>query len=149
MGALLGRAPVLLTIATWGGALFLFVFGLRSFRSALRSSSLSPEAAGRTAGATLRSTMVAALGFSLLNPHVYLDTVIMLGSIGSRHIAADRPAFVAGASTASLVWFFGLAYGAALLAPLFRNPRTWRVLDLLVGGIMWAIAARLIVPQFA
>jgi len=144
MGALMAQAPALLSLATWGGATFLFVFGLRSFRSALRPSSLRTEDAVSSGGATLQATVLAALGFSLLNPHVYLDTVVMLGGIGSRHLPADRPAFAAGAATASLLWFFGLAYGAGLLAPLFRDPRTWRILDLLIGVIMWAIAYGLV-----
>jgi L-lysine exporter family protein LysE/ArgO len=101
---------------------------------------LSKEAPSR------RRTALAALGFSLLNPHVYLDTVILLGGIGARHPAVQRPGFIAGASSASLLWFFGLAFGAALLTPLFHKPVTWRILDVLIGCVMWLIAARLVWP---
>lgn len=142
LGALIAGRPALLTAATWGGAAFLFFYGLRSFRSALRPGSLEAAVDGADTG--LRATVLAVLAFSLLNPHVYLDTVILLGGIGARHPAPERPVFVAGACTASLLWFFGLAYGSGLLAPLFRRPSTWRALDGLVGCIMWAIALGLV-----
>jgi L-lysine exporter family protein LysE/ArgO len=142
LGAVIERAPALVTVTTWGGAVFLFLYGLRSFRNALRSEVL--DAQDRAGEASLQRTVLAVLAFSLLNPHVYLDTVVLLGGIGARHPAADRPSFVAGASAASLLWFFGLAYGAALLIPLFRRPVTWRALDIVIGCVMWLIAARLI-----
>jgi L-lysine exporter family protein LysE/ArgO len=142
LGAVIAGRPGLLAAATWGGAAFLFAYGLRSFRSALRPGAL--EAAKEGAEISLRATVLAVLAFSLLNPHVYLDTVILLGGIGARHPAPERPAFVAGACTASILWFFGLAYGSGVLAPLFRRPSTWRALDALVGCVMWAIAAGLV-----
>jgi L-lysine exporter family protein LysE/ArgO len=142
LGAVVERAPLLLTVTTWGGAAFLFLYGVRSFRNAFKRETL--EAQGQPGATSLRQTGLAVLAFSLLNPHVYLDTVVLLGGIGARHPAADRASFVAGASSASLLWFFGLAYGAALLIPLFRRPVTWRVLDLVIGCVMWLIAARLI-----
>ena len=144
LGAAITSVPALFTAATWGGAAFLFLYGLRSFRSAFRAGMLDADAANGQATSSARRTVLALLGFSLLNPHVYLDTVILLGSVGARHPAIERPSFVLGASTASLLWFFGLAYGAALLAPLFRKPTTWRALDLLVGCVMWIIAAGLV-----
>jgi L-lysine exporter family protein LysE/ArgO len=80
----------------------------------------------------------------LLNPHVYLDTVVLLGSIGAAQPAGERTWFAAGAMAASFTWFFGLAYGSAGLAPFFRNPRAWRILDLAIAMIMWTIAATLL-----
>ncbi|KAA3644588.1 MAG: amino acid transporter [Chloroflexi bacterium] len=147
-GAFFASSPLLTTIATWGGAIFLFVYGLRSFWSALRPNSLE-AAQGDGQPQTLRSTILAALAFSYLNPHVYLDTVVLLGSIGAGFSAAERPLFALGAMSASFVWFFGLAYGAAWLAPLFRRPIVWQILDGLIGLIMWAIAASLLIDFYA
>jgi L-lysine exporter family protein LysE/ArgO len=80
-----------------------------------------------------------------LNPHVYLDTVLLLGGLGARHPAGERPWFVLGASLASVTWFFGLAYGARLLAPLFQKAVTWRVLDGLIAAVMFLLAGGLVV----
>ncbi len=88
--------------------------------------------------------MLAVLAFSLLNPHVYLDTVVLVGSVGAHYQASERVSFALGAMLASCAWFFGLAYGAAWLAPLFRRPLAWRILDSIVGCMMWTIAASLI-----
>ncbi|MHB0879062.1 MAG: LysE/ArgO family amino acid transporter [Anaerolineae bacterium] len=147
LGAVIARAPSLLAIATWGGAAFLFAFGLRSFLSALRPGALSTDAVAGEAGRTVRSVVLTTLGLSLLNPHVYLDTVVLFGSIGARHPVDERLGFALGAITASLLWFFGLSYGAALLAPFFRRPATWCLLDAAVGCVMWAIAVGLVLPQ--
>jgi L-lysine exporter family protein LysE/ArgO len=144
LGAVIERAPVLLTVTTWGGAAFLFLYGLRSFRNAFKRQSLEAEESAAQEASSLRKTVLAVLAFSLLNPHVYLDTVVLLGGLGARHPDAERSSFILGASAASLLWFFGLAYGSALLTPLFRKPLTWRILDILIGGVMWLIAARLI-----
>lgn len=142
MGSLVTRLPVLSAVATWGGAAFLVLYGARSFRAALAPGALST--AGAADPPALRATLLAALGFSLLNPHVYLDTVVLIGSVGARFPPDQRVGFAAGAMLASTVWFFGLAYGAAQLAPLFRRPAAWRVLDVAVGVTMWAIAISLI-----
>jgi L-lysine exporter family protein LysE/ArgO len=148
LGALISGAPLWLNLAAWGGAAFLLAYGARSFHSALHPSTLdagenSPSPAGR------REAVLAALAFSLLNPHVYLDTVVLVGSIGAQHPLPERPFFAMGAMTASVLWFYGLAYGAAWLAPLFRRPAAWRILDFVIGGIMWAIAASLIIASLA
>ncbi|MCL4862671.1 MAG: LysE/ArgO family amino acid transporter [Caldilineaceae bacterium] len=143
LGAVITQSAQLTALATWGGAAFLFAYGARAFWSALRPGMLDAEQSTLRGGA-LATTVLAALGVSLLNPHVYLDTVVLVGSVGGRYPAGDRVAFAAGAMSASCVWFFGLAYGAAWLAPIFRRPRAWRLLDLAVGAIMWAIAASLI-----
>lgn len=142
LGTLIAQAPTLTAIATWGGAAFLLWYGLRSFRAALRPSALN--AAGATGTTSLRATVLTVLAFSLLNPHVYLDTVVLVGSIGARYPADQRGTFALGAMLASLIWFFGLAYGAAWLAPLFQRPIAWRILDAIIGGVMWTIAASLV-----
>lgn len=143
LGTVIASIPMLTIIATWGGALFLLYFGLRSFRSAMVKSALDIGKASaqpaRPGGAVL-----TVLAFSLLNPHAYLDTVVLVGSVGAHYQANERVSFALGAMLASCTWFFGLAYGAAWLAPLFRRPQSWRILDMVVGCIMWMIAASLI-----
>ena len=97
----------------------------------------------QTPGST-GSLALSALALSLLNPHVYLDTVVLIGGLSAQYAGLARVWFAVGAMSASLVWFFALAYGAALLVPLFRRPATWRVLDTLIGVIMWSIALSLV-----
>ena len=95
-------------------------------------------------GSSLRAAILTTLAVSLLNPHVYLDTVVLVGSLAAQYEANIRPWFAVGAVTASFSWFFGLAYGARLLEPIFRKPSSWRVLDSIIGVIMWLIAAGLV-----
>jgi len=147
-GALVSASPVLVAITAWGGAAFLFAYGLRSFHSALRGEKLEAEG-GAPAGPGLRRTVLYTLAVSLLNPHVYLDTVVILGSVATRYPAAERTWFALGAMSASFLWFFSLAYGARVLAPLFARPRAWQVLDVGIGIIMWWIAASLALSRFA
>ncbi|MBI3742517.1 MAG: amino acid transporter [Chloroflexi bacterium] len=139
LGAIIAQLPALATVTTLGGALFLFLYGARSFRAAFRSASLDPDARA-SQPMDRRAIILAVCAVSLLNPHVYLDTVVLVGSVGAAYPVPERAAFAFGAISASFVWFFGLAYGAALLAPVFRNPRAWRALDIGVGIVMWAIA---------
>lgn len=141
LGTLISEVWVLAEIARWGGSAFLLFYGALSFRSSLRPGRL--EADRDTPSGDLRAAALTALALSLLNPHVYLDTVVLVGSVGAQHPAEERAAFALGASAASVGWFFGLAYGAAWLAPLFRRPAAWRLLDALVGCVMWAIAVSL------
>jgi L-lysine exporter family protein LysE/ArgO len=93
-------------------------------------------------------TALTCLAFTWLNPHVYLDTLVLLGSV-STQFGARAGAFAGGAMTASLVFFFSLGYGARLLRPLFAWPGSWRILDLLIGCVMWGIAARLLLFEQA
>ncbi|MFM2421661.1 MAG: hypothetical protein RL291_191 [Pseudomonadota bacterium] len=141
LGALVERNPVLLKVTAIGGALFLAWYGLKAFRRAwtVQSLELATEAAPSLARAL---SMCAA--FTWANPHVYLDTVVLVGSLAAPYQGAERSAYAAGASTASFVWFFSLGYGARLLVPLFQKPRTWKILDLGIAAVMWLIAAKLI-----
>ncbi len=139
-GSLLARRPWLVQGALWLGAAFLVWYGFCAFRRAWRPATVEQA---QTPGST-GSLALSALALSLLNPHVYLDTVVLVGGLSAQYAGAGRVWFAAGAMSASLVWFFGLAYGAALLVPLFRRPATWRVLDTLIGVIMWSIALSLV-----
>ncbi|WP_116084511.1 LysE/ArgO family amino acid transporter [Tropicimonas sp. IMCC34011] len=139
--AILELAPWFATVARLGGAAFLVVYGALSLRSALRGTG-ALEAAEEGTGSRLRAIGVC-LALTWLNPHVYLDTVVLLGSVSAR-FEGQRLEFALGAMSASLVFFTSLGYGARLLAPLFARPSAWRVLDLLVAAVMWAIAAGLL-----
>lgn len=139
-GWLATEVPWLRPVMTWGGAAFLFVYGAKSFLSALKPGALS-AADGKQD--SQRSTLITALALTWLNPHVYLDTIVLLGSVSAQY-AGQGVAFAVGAATASFVFFFSLGYGARLLAPAFARPSAWRVLDILVGIVMWAIALKLV-----
>ncbi|GCF07012.1 LysE/ArgO family amino acid transporter [Dictyobacter arantiisoli] len=143
LGVIISAFPPLTIIATWSGALFLLVYGFRAFRAALAPETLEGNATSAQP-VRLRDTVLTVLAFSLLNPHVYLDTVVLIGSVGTHYHSLDRLFFAIGAMLASLIWFFSLAYGARWLAPLFRHPLAWKVLDGMIGCIMWIIAASLI-----
>jgi L-lysine exporter family protein LysE/ArgO len=133
-------APWVLETLRWGGVLFLLAYGARSFRSAWTGGA-ALQAAGGDAG-SLPAALATCLALTWLNPHVYLDTVVLIGSVSAAWPGAER-AFGAGAVLSSFVFFFTLGYGARLLAPLFARPSAWRVLDAGVGAVMWAIAAGL------
>ena len=126
----------------YGGAAFLGWYGLRSLRAALRSTdALRVTAEG--AAAPLGRVLAACLAFTWLNPHVYLDTVVLLGSMSTQFPGAQA-SFAAGAMSGSFLFFFALGYGAARLRPLFASPRAWRVLDAAIAAVMWTIALRLV-----
>lgn len=143
VGSAVAASPFLARLAAVGGALFLTVYGFLSLRSALRGQVVRLEDIGSAVTST-RAAVGAVMAVSLLNPHVYLDTVVLLGGIGGQLAGADRLSFAVGAVAASVLWFFGLAYGARALAPLFRRPAATRVLDLLVAAVMFLIAAFLV-----
>lgn len=146
LGTLIQRAPWLLAAVTIGGAAFLIGYGILSFRRAFRRESLRPAS---ESGGGLAAALSTALALTWLNPHVYLDTVVLIGALSARHAPPGAVAFGGGAVLASVAWFYGLGYGARLLAPLFARPRAWQVLDVLITLVMWAIAARLVVEAFA
>ncbi len=142
IGALTAEIPGLLSVMKYGGAAFLFIYGGVAFYKARKKSILTPEA--QTAKSSLKETVLLLAGFSLLNPHVYLDTVVLIGSLSAQYGPSGRYWFGAGAATMSWIWFFALAYGGRILAPLFAKPRAWQVLDILIGLIMWALAISLL-----
>lgn len=139
-GTLARMVPGLETVMRFGGAAFLACYGLKNLLAAWKGGEAME--AGRGTG-QLRTALLTCLALTWLNPHVYLDTVVLLGSISAQYDA--KIAFAAGAMLASFVFFFGLGYGARVLDPLFHRPLSWRVLDLIVGLTMWTIALTLIV----
>ncbi|MBN2428493.1 MAG: amino acid transporter [Deltaproteobacteria bacterium] len=145
VGSIVASNPALTRIAALGGAIFLFAYGLKAFHSAFCGDVLKAEKDGKSSWARV---VVATLAVTLLNPHVYLDTIVLLGSISGRFADDGRFIFGVGAATASFLWFFLLSYGGRLLAPAFGRPMTWRVLDMSVGLVMWSIAASLAVSLF-
>jgi L-lysine exporter family protein LysE/ArgO len=140
-GALLGQVPWMLTAVRLGGAAFLLGYGLLAARRALRPSALESGNAG--AGASLAATLGTCLMLTWLNPHVYLDTVVLLGSIAQTHAGGLRWWFTAGAAAGSGLWFCALGYGARLLRPVFARPAAWRVLDVLIATVMTTLAVTL------
>lgn len=140
-GALVAAVPWLEPAMRWGGAAFLAFYAARSFVSALRSGGRLDPAEGGSAG--LGATLLTCLAFTWLNPHVYLDTVVLLGSVSTRY-EGQKLAFALGAMTASFLFFFALGFGARLLRPLFARPGAWRVLDGLIGVVMALIALDLV-----
>jgi L-lysine exporter family protein LysE/ArgO len=147
-GVLVDAFPAATSYAAWGGAIFLLVYGALAFKAARHPGSLAEgRSAARSAFPSAAAAVGMALAVSLLNPHVYLDTVVLLGGIASQYQGALRWWFVTGAGVASLVWFSMLGFGARFLAPAFERPGTWRVLDVAIGIIMWWIAGGLIAGQ--
>ncbi|SFA96567.1 L-lysine exporter family protein LysE/ArgO [Poseidonocella pacifica] len=139
-GALVEAAPWLEQVMRLGGAAFLLVYGARALRSAWQSRhGLEPI---KETTHSLRATLLTCLALTWLNPHVYLDTVVLLGAVSAQY--PDRLSFALGAMTSSFVFFFALGYGARKLAPFFAAPRSWAVLDGIVGITMWAIALKLL-----
>lgn len=144
-GVLIQNAPGLLDVIRWGGALFLVVYGAKSLLRALKPQAMDQsDAKGMTKKGTLKETILIILGVSLLNPHVYLDTVVLLGGLSTAYEAPGHIIYGLGAMAGSFLWFFSLAYGATLLTPLFAKPRAWQILDLLIALVMWLIALSLV-----
>ena len=145
LAQVLGQRPLLAVWLTAGGASFLLLYGLRALWRAARPSALqaADEAANRAASITLAQALAQTAAFTLLNPHVYLDTVLLVGSVGAQ-MGDTRWWFASGAALASVLWFSALGYGARWLAPLFARPCAWQVLDGLIGVVMLALAALLV-----
>ena len=139
-GILVTKLPWLEPVMRWGGAAFLIVYGARAFWAAWTGGGhLDAAGQGR---ASLKGVLLTCLLLTWANPHVYLDTVVLLGSVAAQYPAKLN--FALGAMTASFLFFFSLGYGARLLAPLFARPAAWRLLDVLVGAIMWTVAGSLL-----
>ncbi len=142
LGALIQSSPTLMLLFRYGGAAFLLVYGLRSAYRAWQGQGVLQQA-GKTPG-TLSATLLSTLALTYLNPHVYLDTVVLLGSVGAQHGEQGRLAFAAGAGLASMMWFVTLGYGAAAASRWLQHPATWRVIDAGVAVVMFSVAAQLL-----
>lgn len=142
IGALVHRWPSLLEALRYGGAAFLAIYGLMAARRAWQGGgALAPTTGGDADG---RRVLLACLAFTFLNPHVYLDTMVLLGSLSTRYAGGARVAFAVGACLASVAWFSSLGYGARLLLPVFRDPRAWRVLDVVMAMFMFGLCLLLL-----
>jgi L-lysine exporter family protein LysE/ArgO len=139
VGSLVQSSPLLLAAAKWGGAAFLFWYGVRSWRAVFAGGAL--QVAPDQARTSARQALLSVLALSLLNPHVYLDTVVLLGAIGGGFAPAGRPSFAAGAMCASALWFTALGYGATRLSRLFAKPVAWKWIDGIAGTTMLALSA--------
>ncbi|MBK0422149.1 amino acid transporter [Leucobacter sp. CSA2] len=141
IGYVVERAPVVLEIVRWGGVAFLLWYAWTAARRAMKPEVL---VAGEGGTSSLKRTILACLAITYLNPHVYLDTMVLMGSIGNAQGDPARWWFVAGGALASIAWFFLLGYGARALTRFFATPRSWQILDGVVAVVMLVIAARLV-----
>ena len=141
LGTLIASSPRLIEVVTVGGGIFLLSYAVLAARRAFKPEALIAAKSGK---GSLKAAVAACLAFTFLNPHVYLDTVLLLGSLSAAYGGAARTAFGAGAALASFAWFFGLGYGARLLQPVFAKPAAWRVLDIVIALVMTAIAIGLL-----
>lgn len=142
VGTLIAQSPILISVVTLGGAAFLASYAFIAFKRAMRPAAMIASNDERL---SLKAAIATVLAFTFLNPHVYLDTVLLVGSLSAAYEGDARFAFGFGAMAASFVWFFSLGYGARLLAPLFSKPLAWRVLDTVIGIVMSLIALSLII----
>ena len=157
IGAVVTALPWLVDIVRWAGAAFLLGYGILAARRAVRSPGVTldprePRPADtavrtRTATTTRTAAVLTCLALTWLNPHVYLDTVFLLGSVAATH-GDDRGVFGIGAAAASLLWFTALGFGARFLGRWLDSPRAWRVLDGVIAVVMWALALSLVLPVF-
>ena len=144
LGQLISQNQTASVALAFIGALFLLVYGAQAFKAAYQGSSALNLESNVENGTSVFKSILAALAITLLNPHVYLDTVVIIGGIAGTLELTEKWLFLLGAILASVLWFFGLGYGARLLIPLFKRPATWRILDCTIGIIMWLISFSLV-----
>lgn len=145
IGVIVERAPWLITVIRWGGAAFLIAYGLMAARRAMRADRLATDTGGIVT--PIGRVVATTLALTWLNPHVYLDTVLLLGSIANSHGDPQRWIFAGGAAAGSLGWFAALGYGARLLSGVFARPRAWMVLDIAIAVIMITLGVNLIITR--
>lgn len=152
LGALVVSHPAVVEVARWAGAAVVLGYGALAARRAWRGDEAGLAAASdgavADAGRRARPVLLTALALTWLNPHVYLDTIVLQGSLAASH-GDGRWLFTAGAIVSSVLWFVGLGYGARLLAPVLARPGAWRVVDGVVAGIMLVVAVSLVLPALA
>ncbi len=147
VGTVLAANEQLLTVSTFGGATFLFGYGVRALRSAWIAPATVDQHLQKAGLVTVKGTVLATATFAFLNPAAYVDTLLMIGATSGRYPLDERLLFGLGAVMASALWFFTLTYGASRLSFLFRQPRAWRTLDLISGCLMMALAGSLLATQ--
>lgn len=147
LGHLIEAFPTIKHVASFGGAAFLIWYGANALKASFVNKGMEINHA--VGADSLKKAVLTTLGISFLNPHLYLDTVVLLGSISTQFDDLQRPWFGAGAVLASFVWFFSLSFGARLLAPVFSRPAAWRYLDRFICLTMWSIAAAILWPYFS
>ncbi|WP_277560061.1 LysE/ArgO family amino acid transporter [Acinetobacter beijerinckii] len=133
-------SPILMKLTHYFGAIFLFVYGARSFYASFKTTRSMQLNQGHHQ--TLTQVLLTGLAFTWLNPHVYLDTIVLIGSLATQF--EDKMSFALGSIVASWMFFFSLGYGSKFLKPLFTNPKAWKILDFIIGCIMWSIATSLL-----
>jgi len=147
VGALIQAGGVISLIITGMGVLFLIWYGAKSFKDALHPKTLTEQdietAGAKTRGKEWPLVVLALLAFTFLNPHVYVDTFLIIGGIAAQYELPARYFFAGGAILASAVWFYGIGYGAGFFSKTFQNPKAWRILDVFIGIIMWGAAGYL------
>lgn len=143
LSSIIDGNKTLMLLSTSFGILFLTYYGVSSIIKAIKSNEILDVENDKT-NDSLKKTIVTILALTLLNPHVYLDTVILIGSIGSKFANHQQIDFIIGACSASFIWFFGLAYGARILIPIFKKEITWKILDIVIGLVMIRIASKLV-----
>ena len=155
VGLALEDYPQAIHTIRWAGAIFMFCYAAKLFYNAATLKS-GLDLAGDTSNTKNNknnknnknsrvSTILAVLAFTLLNPHAYIDTIVLLGSVGGQYPANEHASFIIGALLASTLWFYGIGYGSRYLAPFFKRPTTWRILDLIMGFVMLALGYFLLV----
>lgn len=149
VGTFISSNPLITNILAILGAVFLMWYGFSAFKSAIKGTSSMQVETKDLTNNSLVKVVLATLAVTLLNPHVYLDTIVIVGGIAGTLTVEQKYAFLIGAVCASFTWFFGIGYGARLLTPLFKQKKMWVILDCLVGVIMFYIAYRLILYVYA
>lgn len=145
LGEQIGHNTWLSTRLSLAGGLFLLIYGCQSFKKALTKNHQNLNITyHQTTSINLKNTIFTTLAITLLNPHVYLDTVVLIGSLAAPLMLQEKIAFGCGAISISCIWFFTLAYGARWLTPIFTKPYAWRILECLIGMIMWWLATGLL-----
>lgn len=140
---LISAYPIFVDVTKYFAVVFLFLYGTLTLKSAFKTKMMEVGSNNEVLPAVSK-TVLALLALSLLNPHVYLDTVMLLGSIANQHPAETQIYFALGAIAASFTWFFGITYGARMLAPLLRKQHAWKVVDVMTTITMWAMAIALL-----
>jgi L-lysine exporter family protein LysE/ArgO len=141
LSAILKTLPQLIAVMTYGGAAFLIWYGIKAARRAIHPKAMQDSS---TSSDGLWSALASCAAFTFLNPHVYLDTVILVGSIANARPQGEQAAFASGATIASFIWFFVIGYGAGLLRPWLSRPKVWRAIDAVIAAVMFLLAAKLL-----